>query len=359
MRKGVASVTSAVQHATLTDVARRAGVGTTTVSRVINGGTRVSAETLATVLRAIDELGFVPNLAAQMLKGEQSKTIGLILPSIADPFFASCAEAIQTVAGSYGSMVLVTVTHNDPLTELENIKALYRRIDGLLIAPSTPASQNLIATLVSFSKPVVCFDRPLPDDRVPAVLTDNYYSTKLAVQHLLKHGYEQILCFGGESQFYTASERIRGYRSAMRSAGKPAELDVAIHKRSAEEVTAALTGRLKRKTPPRAVFCLNNTTTIHTYDALQTLGISVPDRVALAGYDDFVLAATLRPSITVVQQPVEEIGRFAAKLLFDKLRMMNSTSPQSFKLLNTTQVKSKLIVRASCGCKEITQLSSR
>jgi len=344
------------QHPTLSDVARRAGVGTTTVSRVINGGTLVSAETLSTVQRAIDELGFVPNLAARMLKGEQSKTIGLILPSIADPFFANCAEAIQTVSGSSGSMVLLTVNHNDPLTELENIKALDRRIDGLLIAPSTPGNQDLIAALIKFSKPVVCFDRPLPDDRLPSVLTDNYHSAKVAIQHLLKHGYRHILCFGGESKFYTGAERMRGYRAAMQAAGLPTMLDVTPHTRSAEEVANALRGHLASKTPPRAIFCLNNTMTVHTFDTLQRLGINMPEQVALAGYDDFMLAATLRPSITVVQQPVDEIGRLAARLLFERLSV-NPDGPQHSCQMKAVQVKSRLIIRASCGCKEVTQLS--
>lgn len=356
MNKAVNGFVKAAPHPTLADVARRAGVGTTTVSRVINGGARVRAETLATVLQVIEELGFVPNVAAQMLKGEQSKTIGLILPSIADPFFASCAEAIQTVAGRHGSMVVVTVTHNDPATELENIKALYRRTDGLLIAPSTPGSQDLIATLLSLSKPVVCFDRPVPGSCLPTVVTDNYQSAKAAIQHLLQHGYHSVLCFGGEARFYTASERVRGYTAAMQSAGKRSTLDVAIHKRSPKEVAAVLTGHFSGKTPPRAIFCLNNTTTIHTFDTLQGLGISVPDQVALLGYDDFLLAATLRPSITVVQQPVDEIGHLAAKILFERLPR-GAAVPHIPEKLKAIQVKSKLIIRASCGCDEFVQLS--
>jgi len=341
------------RHPTLADVARQAGVGTTTVSRVINGGSRVSPETLEVVRHAIDALGFVPNLAARVLKGEQSKTIGLIVPSIADSFFANCAEAIQKVARSFGSLVVVTVTDNDPALELENIHTLFRRTDGLLIAPSDSNDPHLIGRLTGLSIPVVCFDRPLHDNRIPAVLTDNYHSAKSITQHLLQHGYSRILCFGGEAAFHTMGERVRGYDAAMREANLPSMIDVSPHDRSAEEIKAMLAKHLGGKNPPHAVFCLKNTMTIHGYDALQSLGMDVPRQVSLVGYDDFVLAASLRPSITVVQQPVEEIGRSAARLLFARLDAKGDDPLRKKGHARTIRLKSRLIIRASCGCKEV------
>src|ERR1035437_1284359 len=106
---------------TLSEVARRAGVGTTTVSRVINGGDRVSPKTLAWVRRVIEELGYMPNHAARVLKGHRTKTIGLIIPSIADPFFSSCAEAAQAVARANDSLLIVTATQNDPHTDRKSV----------------------------------------------------------------------------------------------------------------------------------------------------------------------------------------------------------------------------------------------
>src|SRR5579863_7591735 len=117
---------------TLSEVARKAGVGTTTVSRVINGGDRVSPKTLARVLRVIETLGYSPNQAARTLKGHRTKTIGLVIPSIADPFFSSCAEAAQAVAQAHDSLLIVTASHNDPHAEVENINILIsHRVDGL------------------------------------------------------------------------------------------------------------------------------------------------------------------------------------------------------------------------------------
>ncbi len=131
-------------HPTLSDVARKAGVGTTTVSRVINGGHRVSEKTLTKVRTVIEQLGYMPNQAARILKGERTKTIGMVIPSIADPFFASCAEAAQQVARSHDSLLIVTVTNNDPNTEMENLNVLMRhRTDGLLLSPANYQSDTL------------------------------------------------------------------------------------------------------------------------------------------------------------------------------------------------------------------------
>ncbi len=339
---------------TVSDVARRAGVGTTTVSRVINGGDRVSSETFASVTRAIAELGFVPNLAARVLKGEKSKTIGLIVPSIADPFFANCAEVVQKVARSFGCLVVVCVSGNEAVLELENIDSLCRRVDGILIAPSQSSSKTLNARLSGLSIPVVSFDQPLIDTHIPGVLTNNYQSAVAVTDHLLQHGYGRILCIGGEATFHTMLERTRGYVTAMRAANKTPLIDTSPEIRSEEETAVVLARYLGGKRPPRAIYCLKNTTTIQTYDVLQRFGVRVPQEVALAGHDDFLLASSLRPSVTVVQQPVEEIGRMAAKLLFERLsHLADKPASEQEARTRTVRLKSRLILRASCGCGEV------
>jgi len=143
-------------HATLAEVAKKAGVGTTTVSRVINGSHRVSPKTLARVQRVIESLGYTPNEAARTLKGRRSKTIGLVIPSIADPFFASCAEAAHAVARQNDSLLIVTTTHNEPRAEMESLNFLIRhRTDGLLISPANSSGSELRDLLHRTLIPVV------------------------------------------------------------------------------------------------------------------------------------------------------------------------------------------------------------
>lgn len=293
---------------TLSEVAREAGVGNTTVSRVINGGDRVSPKTLAHVRRVIEAMGYMPNQAARVLKGDRTKTIGLIIPSIADPFFSSCAEAAEAVARANDSLLIVTASHNDPHTEIENLNILIsHRVDGLIIAPANSQSQALRDVLNRLTVPVVAVDRPVSNSSIPSVVTDNFKGAKLATQHLIEHGYKRIVCLTGESTIFTIQERIRGYRAALDAAGLTSTLDTSAKEyRSAEY---AIESMLSGANPPDALFTLKNSTTTYAFEVLQKLNVQVPKTIALLGFDDFELASMVRPSISIVQQPVEEIGR--------------------------------------------------
>jgi LacI family transcriptional regulator len=339
-------------HATLTDVARAAGVGTTTVSRVINGGERVSQETLARVLGVIEELGYQPNQAARILKGERTKTIGLIVPSIADSFFSAVAEAVQVIVRAHDSLLIVTVSNNDPDVELEVLNVLIRhRVDGLLFAPAHSENRGLADLIDKLSTPTVTFDRPLYDSAVPNVISNNYKGAKAATQHLIMHGCKRILCLGGEIDLYTIKERIRGYKEAVKQAGLDAIVDTSIEDYNSAK--AAIESHFYSSNPPDAVFALKNLVTIYACEVFQKLNINVPKKVALIGFDDFELASTLRPSISVVRQPSEDVGRIAAELLFDQLTNQrrgkpfhgDKAKPQHIRLEN------ELVLRNSCGCK--------
>lgn len=335
-------------HPTLADVARKAGVGTTTVSRVINGGHRVSPDTLAKVHSVIEALGYMPNQAARILKGERTKTVGLVVPSIADPFFSSCAEAAQAIARANDSLLIVTVTNNDPHTELENVNLLLRhRVDGLMIVPANSQGEALRELLERIAIPAVTLDRPLYKSTVPCVLVDNFNGARIATQHLIDHGYKRILCLTGETTLHTMRERLRGYRQTIEAAGLPAIMETSIKDYKSTEY--AIESLLAASEPPDAIFTLKNGTTIFAIEALQKLKVSMPRDLALLGFDDFELASTLRPSISVVQQPVEDIGRIAAELMFEQLLPSRKARPASKR---NTQIKleTRLVLRNSCGC---------
>lgn len=346
-------MTTRSKRPTVSEVAKLAGVGTTTVSRVINGSQRVDPKTKERVRRAIEKLGYTPNEAARTLRGGRTRTIGLLIPSIADPFFSSCAEAAQAVARANDSLLIVVTTQNDPHTEVENVNALMRhRADGLIIAPANSQSVALRDVLQRLTVPVVAMDRPLSGSRIPSVVADNFTGATQATRHLIDHGRRHIVCLTGEATLYTIRERMRGYRKAVESAGLPCILDTSIKNyRSAEY---ALESMLAGADPPDAIFTLKNSTTVYTFEALQKLGVSVPGTVALVGYDDFELADTVRPSITVVQQPIEEIGRIAAEILFEELTAADQEerhTPPSRR--QQVQLQTRLIRRSSCGCSPV------
>lgn len=342
-------MTRKIKAPTLSEVARKAGVGTTTVSRVINGGKRVDRKTLARVRRAIEALGYMPNQAARILKGHRTKTIGLIIPSIADPFFASCAEAAQVIARTHDSLLIVTTTHNESDAEIESVKVLMQhQTDGLIIAPSDTDHDALRTLLVRASVPVVALDRPLLHSSIPFVVADNFAGANLATQHLIGHGYRRIACITGENTLYTIRERISGYRQAVQAAGLPVMLDDSItDDLSVERVIRAL---LSGSEPPDAIFTLKNSITIGTFEIMQKLGVAIPNQIALLGYDDFELAETVRPSITVVRQPIEEIGRMAAEILFEELQRPGNRRAVEHDRPREVHLSTRLVCRHSCGC---------
>lgn len=323
----------------LQDVARRAGVGAATVSRVINGGRNVSPKTLARVTAVIKELGYHPSHAAQSLKGTRTKTIGLIVPSVADPFFSSAAAAIQDVARTHGYLVLLAASNNDPINEREQmITLIQRRIDGLILAPSNATDRSL---LNETGFPTICFDRPIKGTEIATVLGDNYAGAKAATQHLVEHGCKRILCIGGDPMLFTSKRRFEGHRAVIRKAGLPYLAD--FHVQDYASAESAILAHISGRSPVDAIFSTKNSTTVYAYKILRKLGLSIPGKVALLGYDDFDLADALDPPISVIRQPVTQIATRAAELLFQQMETGEDGR-------GMTTLKVELVRRASCGC---------
>jgi LacI family transcriptional regulator len=342
-------MTKRTKHATLSEVAKKAGVGTTTVSRVINGGLSVDPKTLARVQLAIERLGYMPNQAARILKGDRTRTIGFVIPSIADPFFSSCAEAAQAIVRSNDSVLIVLTTQNEPKTELDAVNMLMRhRVDGLIIAPCNAEDGLLSQMLGRISTPVVTLDRPIQGSTIPSVLSNNFAGAKLATQHLIEHGYRRIVCLTRETRLYTIQERMRGYRETMKAAGLKPLIDTSVDGHVSAE--KSLRKLLSSSTPPEALFTLKNSTTIAVFEVLQKLGVEIPGKVALLGYDDFQLAEVVRPSISVIRQPIEEMGRVAAQLLFKRFLGGGPWDGGGSSNREQVQLTTKLVLRASCGC---------
>ncbi|MFZ0593425.1 MAG: LacI family DNA-binding transcriptional regulator [Bryobacteraceae bacterium] len=330
-------------HATLAEVAQLAGVGKATVSRVINGAHKVSPHTLERINTVIQELGYHPSQAARSLKGDRTKTLGLILPRISDPFFASCAEAVQSVARSHDYLLMVVATDYDRETEVKELYTLLRhRVDGILISPTDGLSNKLSEIIDEIKIPVVTFNHPLLKARVRSVLADNYLGARSATDHLVAHGRRRILCLGGDSSLYSIRERQRGYKKATRSAGLKTRIEESVNDYAGVE--SVLRAQCQREKPIDAIFGVRNLITIYAFQVLQVMGLRIGEEVALIGFDDFDLACTLTPSVTVVRQPIEDMATQAANLLFEQMRSKTIGKPTRITL------QTNLIVRSSCGC---------
>src|SRR5580658_1477560 len=179
-----------VDRPTIGDVARESGVGRMTVSRVVNGGKLVSATTAARVRAAIRKLGYEPNEAARILKGQSSHTIGLIVPDLADPFFAICAHAVQQLAAKHGYLTLLLASERNRDSEAKELAMMQsRNIAGILIVPSSPDCIGQLQNVRSRGLPVVMLDRTFPGLDAAEVMVENEQGARRAIQHLVEHGH--------------------------------------------------------------------------------------------------------------------------------------------------------------------------
>ncbi|MGD0733747.1 MAG: LacI family DNA-binding transcriptional regulator [Terracidiphilus sp.] len=328
----------------MNDVARLAEVGTMTVSRVLNGSARVSKEATDRVRAAIEQLNYRPNELARALRGERTRTIGLILPYLYDPFFAVSAHAVSTVAQQRGYSVIMTTSNEDPETEYAAaIQMLQRHVDGLILIPSSRGKSRINRALLGKTH-VVVFDRPLDDNSFDTVLVQNKFGSRRMVQHLIGHGHKAITFMGLSRSIFTMDARFNGYRQAMSAAGL--EVDACFQCATMPSTLQAIQTRLASKKKPTAYFTANTLVTRYVFAALLQLGIQIPSEVALAGFDDFELADFTGPPLTVVRQPAEEMGRVAANQLFDRLE--RGEMPQTG---NRVVLPVEIVLRRSCGCK--------
>jgi LacI family transcriptional regulator len=257
---------------------------------------------------------------------------------------------VQAIARANDSLLIVTVTGNDPRNDLENLSVLIRhRVDGLIIVPADSQSHALRDLLSRIAMPVVAIDRPVKSSSIASVVADNHKGAMTATQHLIDHGYKRIVCLTGESSLYTIRERMDGYRKSIESAHLTPIFETSVKDYKSTEY--AIRSLLDEAVPPDAIFALKNSTTIYAFEALQKFNIAVPQSIALLGFDDFELASTVRPSISVIQQPVEEIGRRAAEILFEQLFDERKAGvPTASRHPRQIKLKTCLIQRSSCGC---------
>jgi LacI family transcriptional regulator len=338
----------ALRKPTMSDVARLAGVGTMTVSRVLSGAVRVSAETTQRVQTAIDQLKYRPNELARAFRGQRSHSIGLIIPYLYDPFFANCAHAVTTVAKERGYSVIITTSAEDPDTEFTEAEhMLERHVDGLVLIPSRFRQSRLSRGL--FGKtPVVAFDRPAPDPSLDVVMVQNTAGARRIVEHLIvEHGHKRIAYMGLSRSLFTINARFLGYRRAMQEADL--EPDASFECVTEEDTLRILKEKLDGKDAPTAILTSNTLVTRYVLGAIAHLGIRVPNDIAFAGFDDFDLAEFTSPPLTVVRQPAQEMGRVATSLLFD--RITRGEIPQSG---NRIVLPVEIVLRRSCGCKHRT-----
>jgi LacI family transcriptional regulator len=328
---------------TLVDVARLAGVSLKTASRALNDSPELRPETGARVREAMARLGYQPNELARGLKAKRSVAIAMIVPNLADPFTSAAVQAVQEVARERGFAVILASSGGDfTLEEAELQIMLRRQIDGVVLIAASSGKSNL-NLLLAKNVPIVVLDEPVRGEEVDTVTVTNRKSARAATEHLLAHGYRRILAVGARPRLYTCSERVAGYRSAVRSAGaEPVELLVQHENDLTPELLSPfITGPNRVE----AIFTLNWVCTMRVLRALNAENKKILKDFPLISFDDFELAEMIPPGLTVVRQPAHELGRQAANALFERIGDARKQPPRKI-ILDT-----EFIVRGSCGCK--------
>lgn len=327
--------------ATIVDVARVAGVSTATVSRVLNGETRVGPELVERVNHAMAETNYIRNSYGRALRRQRSDTWAVIVSDFRNPFFTSLVAEVERGAVEAGVSVMLCNTDEDLDRENAYIEAaISQRMAGVVISVASREHSDL-SRLAAAHVPTVTVDRIVHDFHGDSLVLDNRAAGDLAAEHVLALGHERILVLAGPCGVNTTEDRIAGVEDAVLRHGIDRERNVRIitglraegaHKAAAEE--------LGRQDPATAILALNGPLTAGAYRGIQECEVAVPEKVSLVGFDDDYWTRMVDPGVTLIAQPVEEMGRMAAQRLL--LRMQNpEVSPEQ------RELAPELVVRGS------------
>jgi len=321
------------------DVARRAGVSTATVSRVLSGKPYVSDALRQRVLETIQELDYRPSRVARSLRVQRSSIIGLIISDIQNPFFTSVVRAVEDVAQQRGYAVFLCNSDEDVDKELTYIELmLAEQVAGMIVSP-TASSNEVYRRLVEQRVPVVAIDRRVDGVPMDTVVSDNVQAACAVVSHLIENGYRRIGAILGIPDASTGAERYQGYVTALAHYGMPLLPELVRsglpRSQNGYELTLDL---LAQSQPPDAIFTGNNLLTIGALRAIHEVGLGIPDDVALAGFDEMDWMFLVKPALTVVMQPAYEMGQRAAELLLERI-VDPDRAPQAVVLQPTVKVR--------------------
>ncbi len=319
--------------ATIADVARRAGVSTATVSRILSGAATSPPGTVARVRAAATDLDYRPSGIARSLKLRRTRTIGLIVTDIENPFFPEMVRAVDEAAGDLGNTILLGNAGGDPQREERYLDLLVeRRVDGIIVAVSR-FTEHHGAWLARAPVPIVLINSESDDPRVPSIVSDNRQGGRLAAEHLLSLGHSRIGILAGPASHAATAPRLEGIREALSAAGlDPAAVptvhgdgEVAGGERAAAELRAL-------DPAPTGLLCHNDLTAIGAVRHLLRSGLRVPADVSVVGFDDVAAAAWIHPGLTTITQRKAEMGRWAVDRLVELIQGRPASDPRQVHL---------------------------
>lgn len=326
---------------TIIDIAKRVGLSKSLVSLVMRGSPNVSDDKRRAVLEAATKLGYRPNAVARSLVRQRTNTIGVMLSDLHNTFFADVLDGIDARAREHGFKALINTGNRAIRREAEAIDALLElRTEGLILAG--PRLQMARIVEASRAVPVVLVSRATRDERVDCVLGDDRAGATLAVEHLIALGHRRIAHIDGGRGAGAASRRT-GYERTMRRHGLGDHVHVAHGDYTEEGGARGVEALLRKAPPPTAIFAANDLGALGALESLEANGLTVPEDVALVGYDNTSIAQLRHIDLTTVDQPRMEMGRTAVDLLLE--RKDGRKKPRRVVLTPTLVVRASTVVR--------------
>jgi LacI family transcriptional regulator len=339
---------------TIKDIAARAGVSISTVSRVINQSVPVDPATEIRVHEAIGALGYRPNLLARSFRSNVTHTIGLLVPDNSNPFFAEMARVIEDAGFEEGYSVILC---NSSLSEEKQGAyvdvLLAKRVDGIVMTSTGliggEGACEEIDRICRAGVPCVVIDRDLGDSEVDQLLVDNHEGGYLAGTYLIDHGHRKLACVVGPSDLTPSAGRIAGFRRAIEEAGVDLPPEAIVRGNGHHDGgSRAVEELLRRGTEFTAIFAFNDEMAIGVIGTLQRAGKRVPQDVSVLGFDDIPYANAIYPALTTVAQPITEMARSGISMLLDRIRQPGGKPRREV-------LPTRLIERESVACIHVRQ----
>lgn len=308
---------------TLKQIAKDLNISVSTVSRILNGKgkeSRISDATVASVLKYAQEIGYSPNLIAKGLQASQTYTIGLMVPDIANPFFATMAKNIEKWASNANYSIILIDSDEDVETEKKQVlNMMGRKVDGIIVAPVGDSYQHF-TKIVKQKVPLIFVDRYFTDSSIPYISSDNYQGSYNATQELIEKGHKRICLISGSSANELVQERTEGYVNALKNAGIEVSEELMLgNSFSIQNGLESTKSVLGLKSPPTAIFAMNNLIGFGVLKAAKELGLKIPQAVSLIIFDNHPYLSLLNPSISTVKQNSEKIGEMAVKAILKEI----------------------------------------
>lgn len=329
---------------TIKDIAKALNLSTSTVSRALRGSYEINVETKRLVMEYAERMNYRPNPIALSLKENRSRSIGVIVPEIANNFFSQAINGMESIAYNRGYHVVISQNHESYERELVSTQYLaQRRVDGLLVSLSGESNDlEHFKELQSKGLPIVFFDRVPQNYITHKVTADNFVGAYQATEHLIQQGYRRIAHLTSPSWLSITYERLEGYKKALQNYGIPFEesyIKYCSHGGMiADEVESAVLELLRHPIRPDAIFAAGDRLTTSCMSLVRQEGLRIPDDVAIVGFTNLVTAHLLNPALSAVLQPAFEMGQLATEFLIDLIERPKTTIRFETKRLDTNLV---------------------